>query len=78
MAICQTCRHYPGERGALCPVAHVHATAHPRRCRYHRTDTSARHVATLRRLAVDWLHQGDRNRYAVTLDLAHQAREAMR
>ncbi|ABI56417.1 hypothetical protein ACN2MM_05975 [Alkalilimnicola ehrlichii MLHE-1] len=77
MVICANCRHYPGP-GQLCAVAKRHATHHRRSCRYHRTDTSARHVATLRRLAVDWLHQGDHNRYAVTLDLAHQAREAMR
>ena len=78
LTTCQTCRLYPGVRGAFCPAGHFHATAHPRVCKHYRPDENAAHIATLRRLATDWLHIGDYARYVQTLNLAHKLREAMR
>ena len=75
--ICATCSHWPGN-GALCPVAHVHATHHRRNCHHHLPAPSAAHVATLRHLAVDWLRAGDNRRYAANLNAAHAAAEAAR
>lgn len=77
MTRCATCRHNPGA-GAMCPRAHRHATAHPKRCPEFRGSRDARHVATLRRMAVDELRAGDHRRYAAMLNVAHQAAEQVR
>lgn len=74
---CATCRHYPG-RDALCAHGKRHATAQPKRCTVYRPTKEARHVGTLRGIAVSLLHDGDLRRYAATLNVAHDAAEAVR
>ena len=75
--LCQTCRHYPG-RGELCNAGKRHATAAPKHCAAHIPARHARHVATLRGIAITLLHDGDANRYVATLNAAHKAAEAVR
>ncbi len=77
MTRCATCRHNPGA-GAMCPRAHRHATAHPKRCTRYNPAPDAKHVATLRRLALDELHAGNLARYAALLNVAHDAAEQVR
>lgn len=76
MVRCATCLYFPGS-GALCPETGRHATHAPKRCDSYRYTTEARHVATLRRLAVDELRRGNLRRYAFLLNVAHQARDAL-
>ncbi len=75
--LCATCTHYPG-RGVLCPVAHIHATAHRRRCDHHQRNPFALHVGTLRALAREHHREGAHRRYMLTLGAAHHAAEAVR
>lgn len=74
---CATCRHYPG-RNALCTRGKRHATAHPKHCGGYERERQARHVGTLRGIAVSLLRDGDLRRYAATLNVAHDAAEAVR
>ena len=74
---CATCRHYPG-RDALCTHGKRHATAQAKRCAEYARERQARHVGTLRGIAVSLLHDGDLRRYAATLNVAHDAAEAVR
>ena len=71
-AICAACRHFPGH-GELCPVAHRHATAHPKRCDAYEPGPDARHIVTLRRLAVDMYHRYGHQPYVHALNVAHDA-----
>ena len=75
--ICATCRHNPGA-GLMCARGGRHATAHPKRCPAFAGSRDAKHVATLRRMALDELHAGNRARYAAMLNVAHQAAEALK
>ena len=76
-SICPTCTYNPG-RGHWCTAAQRHATAHPKRCPEFRGSRDAKHVATLRRMALDELHAGNQARYAALLNVAHDAAEAVR